>query len=41
MGPTPEDLGQTDPSVTSKWNEVAAAGRPWLTETDVIPVPAR
>jgi predicted TIM-barrel fold metal-dependent hydrolase len=35
VGPTPEDLGQTDPSVLAKWDRYKAAGRPWLTEVEV------
>jgi predicted TIM-barrel fold metal-dependent hydrolase len=31
IGPTPEDLGQTDASVFAKWDELRAVGRPWLT----------
>ena len=31
IGPTPEDLGQTDASVFAKWEPFKAAGRPWLT----------
>ncbi|NQZ95915.1 MAG: amidohydrolase [Myxococcales bacterium] len=40
IGPTPEELGQTDPSVLSKWDDLAAAGRPWLTGREALPVPA-
>ena len=39
IGPTPEDLGQTDPSVLSKWDELKKAGRPWLTGYEATPVP--
>ena len=39
IGPTPEDLGQTDPSVFSKWDEVRKAGRPWITGYEATPVP--
>ncbi len=35
IGPTPEDLGQTDPTVTDKWDRYRAAGRPWLTDIEV------
>jgi predicted TIM-barrel fold metal-dependent hydrolase len=41
IGPTPEDLGQTDPSAHAKWADVAAAGRPWVTGREAVPVPAR
>jgi predicted TIM-barrel fold metal-dependent hydrolase len=40
IGPTPEELGQTDSSVLSKWSELEAAGRPWLTGQEAVPVPA-
>jgi predicted TIM-barrel fold metal-dependent hydrolase len=35
VGPTPNDLGQTDASVLAKWDRYRAAGRPWLTEVEV------
>jgi predicted TIM-barrel fold metal-dependent hydrolase len=35
IGPTPDDLGQTDDSVLSKWDRYKAAGRPWLTGVEV------
>ena len=35
VGPTPEDLGQTDESVLAKWDRYKTAGRPWLTEIEV------
>jgi predicted TIM-barrel fold metal-dependent hydrolase len=35
VGPTPEDLGQTDPSVFSKWDDLREVGRPWLTGKEV------
>ena len=35
VGPTPEDLGQTDESVLEKWDRYRAAGRPWLTDVEV------
>jgi hypothetical protein len=41
IGPTPADLGQTDASVLSKWNELKAAGRPWLSGAEAMPIPAR
>jgi predicted TIM-barrel fold metal-dependent hydrolase len=31
IGPTPEDLGQTDESVFAKWEPYKKVGRPWLT----------
>jgi predicted TIM-barrel fold metal-dependent hydrolase len=31
IGPTPAELGQTDASVFSKWDELREVGRPWLT----------
>jgi predicted TIM-barrel fold metal-dependent hydrolase len=31
IGPTPEDLGQTDPAAAAKWQPWKDAGRPWLT----------
>ncbi|MFM8303373.1 MAG: amidohydrolase family protein [Actinomycetota bacterium] len=31
IGPTPEDLGQTDPATAEKWAPFRAVGRPWLT----------
>jgi predicted TIM-barrel fold metal-dependent hydrolase len=39
IGPTPEDLGQTDPSVFSKWDELRKAGRPWITGIEATPIP--
>ncbi|HEV8297505.1 MAG TPA: amidohydrolase family protein, partial [Acidimicrobiales bacterium] len=41
VGPTPEDLGQTDTSVLDKWSALEAAGRPWITGVEATPVPAR
>lgn len=38
IGPTPAELGQTEPH-DDQWAELAAAGRPWLTGTEAIPVP--
>src|SRR5438552_1500673 len=37
IGPTPDDLGQKDPSVLSKWDDVRTAGRPWVTGVEVVP----
>jgi len=31
IGPSPEDLGQTDTSAAAKWQPWKDAGRPWLT----------
>ena len=39
IGPTPVELGQTDPSVLTKWDGVKAAGRPWLSNVEAVPVP--
>jgi hypothetical protein len=41
VGPTPAELGQTDPSVLDKWVHITAAGRPWITGIEAAPVPAR
>ena len=38
VGPTPEDLGQTGGVELKKWKEVEAAGRPWLSGVEAIPV---
>ena len=38
IGPTPDELGQTT-EVLGKWRELAAAGRPWLTGTEALPLP--
>ncbi len=39
IGPTPEELGQTDPAETSqKWEALAAAGRPWITGVEAVPI---
>jgi predicted TIM-barrel fold metal-dependent hydrolase len=40
IGPTPEELGQSDASVLSKWRDLEAAGRPWISEVEAVPVPA-
>jgi len=39
IGPTPEELGQTPEVDLSKWREVEAAGRHWLSECEALPVP--
>jgi predicted TIM-barrel fold metal-dependent hydrolase len=36
IGPTATDLGQTDPSVLTKWDELRRAGRPWLTGVEAV-----
>jgi predicted TIM-barrel fold metal-dependent hydrolase len=36
IGPTPEDLGQTDERAFAKWEPLKAAGRPWLTGTEAV-----
>jgi predicted TIM-barrel fold metal-dependent hydrolase len=38
VGPTPEDLGQTDGVDLQKWDDVEAAGRPWLSGVEVVPM---
>jgi hypothetical protein len=35
IGPTTEELGQTDESVLAKWDRFEAAGRPWLTGVEL------
>jgi predicted TIM-barrel fold metal-dependent hydrolase len=40
IGPTPEDLGQGGPQDLDKWTDLAAAGRPWLTGKEAMPIPA-
>jgi len=39
VGPTPDDLGQTDTAVLAKWESLRAAGRPWLSGEEAIPLP--
>ena len=39
IGPTPEDLGQSD-DPTAKWAALKRAGRPWLTGIETGPPPA-
>jgi hypothetical protein len=39
IGPTPEDLAQGDEGALSKWTDLAAAGRPWLTGKEAKPLP--
>lgn len=39
IGPTPEELGQTDSAEASqKWEALAAAGRPWITGVEAVPL---
>jgi predicted TIM-barrel fold metal-dependent hydrolase len=38
IGPTPADLGQTPDVDLSKWDALEAAGRPWLTGREALPV---
>ena len=38
FGPTPSQLGQTGDDL-SKWTELAAAGRPWLTGKEALDLP--
>jgi hypothetical protein len=37
FGPTPEELGQTGADL-AKWDELAAAGRPWITSKEALEV---
>jgi predicted TIM-barrel fold metal-dependent hydrolase len=39
IGPSPDDLGQGDDLILTKWTDLAAAGRPWLTGKDAVPLP--
>ena len=39
IGPSPEELGQTDPAGSlAKWEALAAAGRPWITGVEGVPI---
>ena len=38
IGPTPADLDQAGNGEVSKWTDLAAAGRPWLTGKDALPL---
>jgi len=38
IGPTPEELGQTDPTVLAKWEPLREAARPWRSELEALPV---
>lgn len=43
IGPTPEDLGQTQHSddwVSARWEALREAGRPWLTDIETFPAAA-
>jgi predicted TIM-barrel fold metal-dependent hydrolase len=37
IGPTPEELGQTDESAFAKWDDLRAAGRHWLSGHEAVP----
>jgi predicted TIM-barrel fold metal-dependent hydrolase len=36
IGPTPEELGQTDEVDLTKWDRLKAAGRPWITHQSPV-----
>jgi predicted TIM-barrel fold metal-dependent hydrolase len=38
IGPTPEELGQTDERAFHKWDDLRAAGRHWLSGKEAVPV---
>jgi predicted TIM-barrel fold metal-dependent hydrolase len=38
IGPSPAQLGQDESVDLSKWDDVAAAGRPWLSGREAVPV---
>ena len=38
IGPSPEELGQTDTAAFAKWDDLRAAGRHWLTGKEAVPV---
>jgi predicted TIM-barrel fold metal-dependent hydrolase len=38
IGPTPEELGQTDQAVLAKWDDLRKAARPWLTGAEAVPL---
>lgn len=38
VGPTPDELGQTGADL-AKWDALRAAGRPWRTGTETVPLP--
>jgi predicted TIM-barrel fold metal-dependent hydrolase len=39
IGPSPEELGQTGIVDLSKWDALRAAGRPWITGVEALPIP--
>jgi predicted TIM-barrel fold metal-dependent hydrolase len=39
IGPTPEELGQTDEAAFAKWDDLKAAGRHWLSGREAVPAP--
>lgn len=41
IGPTPEELGQTDPGVFEKWEPYRQARRPWLTDHEAWDITTR
>ena len=41
IGPTPEDLDQREDAGLGKWTDLAAAGRPWLTGKEALPIAER
>ena len=38
IGPTTEELGQAADADLSKWDALRAAGRPWITGIDALPI---
>jgi hypothetical protein len=38
IGPSPAQLGQDESVDLSKWDDLAAAGRPWLSGHEAVPV---
>ena len=38
FGPTPADLGQSGDLELEKWKGLEAAGRPWLSGVEALPV---
>jgi len=38
IGPTPDDLGQTDAAAVAKWEPLRAAGRSWLSGVEAVPL---
>jgi predicted TIM-barrel fold metal-dependent hydrolase len=39
IGPTPDDLGQTDDAMLGKWEPLRKAGRSWLSGEEAVPLP--